>query len=285
MSEKEVPDTQFVKQSLCYRAKYLKCKLYLSCSMLVPHPKNRGGDPIRAARAKALCGEIIHVGYLHSLATLDSVCVEVDVDENGAYMSTFSDHFRANAGQDPDHWVGNENIRYAGLSHNSKNLTERNMKHRMPGCACDPPAPSLEKCSCKAKPLLMDIGGQLVYDLDKLLQADKEWFTNLMAGCEWEVLSSKMDIEEPTAAHIIALALNSSNQIALETGHLEIMRTLMFLCNPDPHTLEVSWDKVRSAMYPSIGKSVDGSAYYPAFQLMATSGGRDSASWADFFRW
>ena len=56
---------------------------------------------------------------------------------------------------DPDHYVNEaDNILFAGLSHNSIHLTERNIYNGMPGCACDPPAACLENCTCKAKPML-----------------------------------------------------------------------------------------------------------------------------------
>ena len=71
----------------------------------------------------------------------DPVAVEIDVDASGSPSSKFSDHFKANSGMDPDHHIDLEVcILFAGLSHNSKQLTERNMSNGMPGCACEPPA-------------------------------------------------------------------------------------------------------------------------------------------------
>ena len=152
----EVPDRKLIKESLAYRAKY-KTKRQaprqnLTCAQMCPHPQNRGGEPIRSSRTKLLGGYILDSGYDPTEATVDSVAVEVDIDDKGLPMTTYSDHFKANAGLDPDHYV-NQDILFAGLSHNSLRLTERNMFNEMPGCACDPPAPSLEQCSCKAKPI------------------------------------------------------------------------------------------------------------------------------------
>ena len=58
-------------------------------------------------------------------------------------------------------------------------------------------------------PFLEEKGGRLVYSMAKLKEADREWHIAIVGGCEWEILSSDMDIEEPDAAHIIALALNT----------------------------------------------------------------------------
>ena len=115
--------------------------------------------------------DILAAGYDPTEATVDSVVVEVDIDAGGAPTTTFSDHFKANAGMDPDHYVDQAAIiRFAGLSRNRKQLTERSMYKGMPGCACEPNAAiSLEFCGCMAKPILDDT---CRYDMNKLQKAD-----------------------------------------------------------------------------------------------------------------
>ena len=152
----------------------------------------------------------------------------------------------------------------------------------MAGCACDPPATCLENCTCKAKPILAEYGQTLRYSMHKLKKADQDWYTAIVGGTEWEILSSDMDKEDPDAAHAIAVALNNKNKVALTTGHLEIMRTLKSLCKPDPSTMEVPWGRVKAAMMKAFGPVVQDEAYYNAFHLMVTAGGRDSKSWGDF---
>ena len=99
---------------------------------------------------------------------------------------------------------------------------------------CEDPALSLEDCTCKAKPILHEVGGSLKYSMNKLKKADQEWYTNIVGGTEWEILSSDMDKEEPNAAHTIVLALNDKNKMAFGTAHLEIMRTLNHCASPNP---------------------------------------------------
>ena len=140
----EVPDTKVIKASLALRAKYQTKRQAprqnLRCLQVVPHPKNRGGEPIRTARTKTLAGDILYNGYDPTEATVDSVVVEVDADGMGKPTRTFADHFQANVVFDPDQYIDRAAvIEFAGLSHNSKNLCERNIKHGMPGCNCDPP--------------------------------------------------------------------------------------------------------------------------------------------------
>ena len=106
-----------------------------------------------------------------------------------------------------------------------------------------------------------------------------------MGGTEWEILSSDMDKEEPNAAHTIALALNDKNKMAFATAHLEIMRTPQSFCKPEPTAMEIPWDRVRAQMYKTFGTGFSNEAYYNAFELMVTSGGANSESWNDFFKW
>ena len=103
------PDTKIIKQSLYYRGKYQTKrqapKQNLMCWQLVPHPWNRGGEGIRSTRTKVLAGDILEVGYDPVAAIVDSVAVEIDVDALGVPSNKFRDHFAANAGLDPDHYI------------------------------------------------------------------------------------------------------------------------------------------------------------------------------------
>ena len=122
-----------------------------------------------------------------------------------------------------------------------------------------------------------------MYSMTKLRDADKDWHIAIMSGGEWEILSSDMDDIEPEAAHIIALALNTKNKMAQITGHLEMMRTMKSLIKPDPHTLEMPWATVKASMVKAFGTAVLHDSFKDAFQLMLTSGGSESTTWADFF--
>ena len=94
-----------------------------------------------------MIGEILDSGYCSTEATVDLVAVEIDLDELGYASTRFSDHFRSNAGMDRDHYYdASDKILFGGLSHNSKNLAERNLQGAMPGCACDPLPKSLDGC-------------------------------------------------------------------------------------------------------------------------------------------
>ena len=244
-----VPDTKIIKESLQLRAKYTTkkqaSKQNLRCVQVVPHPSNRGGEVIRTARTKALAGDILEAGYDPVEATLQLVAVEIDVDSSGHPTTRFSDHFKNNAGMDPDHYYDpNYNVLFAGLSHNSKNITERNMSNAMPGCACDPPTKRLEDCKCKVKPILDDT---CRYDMSKVKKADQDWYNAIVGGTEWEILSSDMDREEPNAAHIIALALNQQKPNCIFNCSFGNLENPKIIVQPRP---QVDGGSVRSSKGP-----------------------------------
>ena len=172
-----MPDTKIIKPSLFYRTKYKTkrqaTRQTLLCGQIAPHLSNRGGEAIRSLRTKCLVADILGAGYDSAEASVDAVAVEIDVDPSGCPSSKFSHHFQANTGSDPDHYSNpGDKILFAGLSHNHKNVAERNIANGMPGCACEKTATSLDKCCCTAKPILDDTRR---YSTAKLKRADKDW--------------------------------------------------------------------------------------------------------------
>ena len=59
----------------------------------------------------------------------------------------------------------------------------------------------------------------------KVESHDDAWGRECHSGVGWEVLSWRMDEEDPEAALVVSIALNKRNEAAMKTGHLEIMAT------------------------------------------------------------
>ena len=76
------PDVQVIKQSIAYRAKYRKgqgptpCIKMFSPALAVPHPKNRGGDPVVSMRTRELGNFIAREGNDPMEAASSAVAVE-----------------------------------------------------------------------------------------------------------------------------------------------------------------------------------------------------------------
>ena len=81
--------TQIIKKSICYRAKYkVGEKKGLSPFSVVPHPKNRGGDPVKSLRTMQLIGTLAVEGYDTVDANSNAVAVEAKPAVAGGIEST-----------------------------------------------------------------------------------------------------------------------------------------------------------------------------------------------------
>ena len=82
----------------------------------------------------------------------------------------------------------------------------------------------------------------------------------LTEGIECEVLSWKMDVEEPTAAGIISRALNRPQEMSMRTSELSAIATLngeiIALAGPDLGQ-KVAWASVRDRLRHIIGHTAD----------------------------
>ena len=89
------PDTHIIKRALCYRAKYRTGDdgpgiKFLPATLAVPHPKNRGGEPVVSLRTKALCETICKSGCDKQEAMSAAVAVE----QPPKHFKKFHEHFR-----------------------------------------------------------------------------------------------------------------------------------------------------------------------------------------------
>ena len=105
--------------------------------------------------------------------------------------------------------------------------------------------------------------------MKKLEAHDAVWADLCYKGMAWEILSHRLDVEEPDGAMIISLALNKKNEASMKTGHTEIMNTLVGLCKPAPSDIDgrVPFEPVRDKMVEFYGAAVDHPDFVNAFRL------------------
>ena len=269
--------TQIIKQSLCFRAKYKVGKKVMSPLLVVPHPRNRGGEPVKSLRTMQLNGTVVKAGYDSVEANNSAVAVEEKPAVAGKDGIYFQDDFEKKTITDPDMLQrGSGIVAIAGsLSHSHLNCAMRNILGGKRGCECEDPT----KCGgCGSSNILEKPTGN--YSLEKLETYDDAWAKDCYSGLEWEVLSWKMDEEEPEAALVISIALNKKNEAAMKTGHLEIMSTLVRLCTPDPHGL-VPFEPVRDKLVELYGSAVDHPDFLDAFKMVMDLGGASSVHLKD----
>ena len=79
-------DVGLIKQALCFRAKYRYGQtdkpyfLKLHPMLVVPHPRNRSGEPVKSLRTRELSGTIAKDGADADEANLAAICI-MDLDE------------------------------------------------------------------------------------------------------------------------------------------------------------------------------------------------------------
>ena len=83
--------TQIIKRSICIRAKYRvrEGKQKYIPSLVVPHPVNRGGDPIAPTRTRQLSGDIADDGY-DGIEANTNGCVVQQKPLSNSFQEAFS---------------------------------------------------------------------------------------------------------------------------------------------------------------------------------------------------
>ena len=211
MAAEEHPDTQVIKQSIAYRAKWRANPQITSPTfktvpppLIVPHPSNRC---VTVLRTKQLNGEIVQHACDVEEAQNSAVAVEENPDLAPDSEFSFQKKFEARCG-DPDMatFIPRHFAVGGSLSHGHLNCGMRNIIVGKIGCECPRlHGDGVHVCRCRAKPILNSAGA---YSLGKLQARDQPWHDLCLTGLKWEMLSHKMDASEPDAALVITVALN-----------------------------------------------------------------------------
>ena len=217
-------DPQIIKRSIAYRAKYrlglgdTPTYKIVAPLLVVPHPRNRGGVPVTSLRTKELIGTIVKEACDEVEANSSAVAVEerpLDIaagppppNGNPRWRSFQADYEKgiANDASMAKRGTGITAV-LGSLSHGHFNCGCRNIICGMPGCECPThgDGDARAECKCKPSPILNADGN---YSMAKLEKYDKSWHELCLTGIRWEVLTWKMDVEEPDAALVISIALS-----------------------------------------------------------------------------
>ena len=101
------------------------------------------------------------------------------------------------------------------MSHSHLNCTFRNVTAGKKGCACgrEPTVVGEAftfKCKCGNAVICDDNG---FYDMQWWLKHDEDWEVLARRGLKWQVLSWKMEKENPKAVSIISISLNKKKNL------------------------------------------------------------------------
>ena len=137
-------ETMVIKQSCAYRAKFeIENDKYTSPLCVVPHPMNRGGDPVKVLRCRSLTGSIALHGCDVQEAEQNAVSIQTppvdrweEVRDAGCNPD-FDEDFAQHAIDGNDMCIKHGmKIEGGSVSHSHLNCTLRNVQTGRVGCEC-----------------------------------------------------------------------------------------------------------------------------------------------------
>ena len=134
--------TQQIKQMIQYRAKYrvLGGTRRYCPGLVVPHPKNRGGDPMGPSRLQELGGTLAVEGYDAVEANTNGVVVQQKPESSGGtgkeFQTAYSLMIKAVDGDVAEFGVKSMHAILGSLSHGHLNCLSRNIEAGVRGCEC-----------------------------------------------------------------------------------------------------------------------------------------------------
>lgn len=283
-------ETMLIKKSCNYRAKYqTEEEAHISPLQVVPHPMNRGGDPVKVLRCRSITAQIAYWGCDVKEAQENAVLIESPPDEAAAdevrqalCNPDFDAHFAEQALDDKDMCIKYGSPIVGGsASHSHGNCTLRNAATGKVGCEC-PRTPVVAggavkvHCTC-GNACICDDNGR--YSMAKIRARDPDWEGLILRGLKWQKLSWKVMLV-PGAVITISNALNIKNSIAMEVGQNEIFRYMCSLTNPHPQP--TLFDPIRDQVIQAYGPNGQDPNLVHPFQFVLEAGGKDGLVITDY---
>ena len=204
-------DLPLIRRAAGLRTKYRKhdVHIHLPLDQVGFHPKNRDGQPPNGERCCQLADDIVRLGFDRDEADAGGVCVE---QKPGTFTIAA---FNLKACElDLHHAVPkDEFICFGTLSHSHIHQVLKNIRGGMKGTTKS----------------IMDQHGN--YSLVMLRAADPTFALVIDTGLLWEVLSWKMDVEEPDACSIIQAAMNAKGALFMLQHEMQAFARLCCLAS------------------------------------------------------
>ena len=232
-----------IQQALVFRGKYRvnDRSIRVSPAHIGFHPSNRNGQPPSGERCVALLSEILSSGYDPAEADCNGVLVQE------APSSTFIADYNVQACEGNDQLASSVEglaMNYGSLSHSHLNQVFKNILARL----------------SIAGTKITNQMGQL--DVNLLQEVDQAFAKHCCDGILWDILSYKIQTEEPEALNIIQAACNSKNAIALIPHEMEAISNLSRLCRA---SLAVASQVTFESVKKQIGLTLPGMSEDPDF--------------------
>ena len=213
--------TQEDGKQLCRRAAALRTK-YRVCEVrgrVHPgqvgfHPENRGGEPPNGERCVSLAKDVLRFGFDSAEADFNGVMVQER--PGSTKFKDYNDEACAGSPLLASTVVG-LTVGFGSLGHGHLNQILKNV---MAGLSMD-----IKEVS--------DDGAGTTQVVDRLKKVDATFASYCQTGLYWEILTYKMEEEEPDACNLLQASLNVKNAVAMQTHDMEIIRALTKWCSAE----------------------------------------------------
>ena len=250
MDNKQV---SLIQRSFALRAKYRvnERNVRVAPNHIGFHPANRNGQPPSADRCVALLSDILGQGFDGD-----------EADCNGALAQeapgkTIIHDFNGNERLAPS--VEGFTMSYGSLSHSHLNQVFKNILARVPVAGLK----------------ISNSSGRL--DVGILDEVDKVFAKYCNEGLLWDVLSYKIQDEEPDGLNVIQAACNSKNSIALMQHEMEAVASLSRLCKASSAVAgTVSFQTAKEQLAFTLPGMTDDPDFIHLFRFVVDLGGDSS---------
>ena len=293
-----IPNMGLIARAMAWRVKYRKVdnagqpiRMLLRVDFLGVHKNNRGGVFPAGLRCRSLCGDVLHAGFIKEDVNHAGVAVEeppaeeiirLRVDKGGEVESaaaynikqTSKDELLRACFQAPF-----DTVQQTLLGHNHIMLVLRAFLGK---AKWDIP-PDMEKGI-----VCCDADGRLSITAVAAHANGKELAEVLTEGMRVEVLSWKMDVEEPEAATTISEALNLPHQQAMRATELTavavLKREIIVQLGKDL-SQRVAFQSVRDRVRSQLHTAADDPDLPEVFDFLISNGVGSNTYIDDFQQW
>ena len=202
-----------IRQAAAFRLKYRMAQsIRIPISQVGFHPMNRNGQGVSGQHCEQLLSDVLGYGFDSEEANAGGIVVAAAPSDK----TIENYNLAACAGDAQLAPVVMGSIMYGSLSHSHLHQVLKNVAA---GVHVDIPEIS---------------SGSGALSTELLRQKDAAFADAVVNGLVWEVLSHKMDQEEPKAAGIIQAAMNAKNSVAMLTHEMQCIAAICMMAPSMP---------------------------------------------------
>ena len=242
-------DLALIRRAAALRAKYKKNDdlTRIPVMQIGSHPDNRDGQGPSACRCLELTSKILQVGF--DVVEADANGVLVEQKPGSTHIADANKRFVR--GENLLAPIVDGQISYGTLSHSTLNQLMRNIVSRCPIADGSTSSVVTESSGDGDMSRIVDGMGKLSVGLLQMI--DPAFAKAVQSGLLWEILSHKIEEEEPEGCAIIQSALNAKNGLFLVAHEMQALSRLMTLTSSSAVAgAGLSWEavmgKVRETM-------------------------------------